>query len=104
MMTFEEHLATGAELEEGIVRTSAITANAARSRRFGDEAVDAFRRGKQALKLGGSDLSVDKRLARLEVAIDELLNGLIKQREQIGAGVAVDVTGHILNSKGSNGR
>ena len=41
MMTFEEHLAKGADLEEGIVRTGAITANAARSRRFGDEAVES---------------------------------------------------------------
>ncbi len=51
------------------------------------------------MRRGQADPSVDERLKRIEVAISALLDGLIKQREQIGSGVAVDVVGHTLAAK-----
>ena len=82
-----------------ILRTGAIASIGAQSRREGDEAVRAYRQGQHALRRGQADPSVDEHLKRIEVAISALLDGLIKQREQIGSGVAVDVVGHTLAAK-----
>ena len=99
MMSFSEHANEQAQLEEGIIRTGAITSYGAQSRKRGDEAVRAFKQGQQVLRNGTSDLSVEERLERMEQALDALFEGLIKQREQIGAGIAVDVAGHGLAAK-----
>lgn len=88
-----------AELEEGIFRTSAITAYGAKARRDGDDSVQAFKQGKQALRKGGPDVTIEERVKRIEQSMDHLLDGLIAQRQQIGAGVAVDVVGHSMAAK-----
>jgi len=87
------------ELGERVVRTGAVAAFSMKSRREGDAAVLSYRRGQQALRKGGSDVSVEQRLPRIENALDALLDGLVKQRAQIGSGVAVDVAGHTLTAK-----
>ena len=46
-----------------------------------------------------SDDSVEERLERIEKSLDSLFDGLIKQRKQVGAGVAVNVAGHMLAAK-----
>ena len=92
------------ELDERVVRAGAVAAFGVRSRREGDAAVQAYRRGQQALRKGGRDVSVEQHLARIESALDALLDGLVKQRQQIGAGVAVDVAGHTLAAKARGGR
>ena len=43
--------------------------------------------------------AVEQRLIRLEKAIFALSAGMIEQRKQIGAGIAVDLTGHLLTNK-----
>ena len=87
------------ELDERVVRAGAVAAFGLKSRREGNAAVQSYRRGQQALRKGGSDVSVEQRLARIESALDHLLDGLVKQRAQIGSGVAVDVAGHTLAAK-----
>ena len=87
------------ELDERFVRADAIAAFRMKSRREGDAAVQSYRRGQQTLRKGSSDVSVEQRLARIENALDALLDGLVKQRAQIGSGVAVDVAGHTLTAK-----
>ena len=89
------------ELSERVMRTGAVAAYAygMKSRREGDAAVQSYRRGQQALRKGGAEVSVEQRLARIENALDALLDGLVKQRAQIGSGVAVDVAGHTLTAK-----
>jgi hypothetical protein len=46
--------------------------------------------------------AVEQRLLRLEKAIFALSAGLIEQRKQIGAGIAVDLTVHLLTNKSLN--
>ena len=104
MMSVSKHANEQAELEEGIIRTGAIATYGAQSRKRGDEAVRAFKQGQQVLRNGTSDLSVEERLERIEQALDALFDGLIKQREQIGAGVAVNVAGHTLTAKAQKKR
>jgi hypothetical protein len=87
------------ELDERVVRTGAVAAYGMKSRREGNAAVQSYRRGQQALRKGGSDVNVEQRLARIEGALDHLLDGLVKQRAQIGSGVAVDAAGHTLTAK-----
>lgn len=87
------------ELDEKFVRAGAVTAYGMKSRREGDAAVQAYKIAKQRLRDGGRDVSVEQRLARIEGALDALLDGLVQQREQIGSGVAVDVAGHTLTAK-----
>ena len=45
------------------------------------------------------DNTVEGRLERIEKSLDALFVGLIKQRKQVGAGVAVNVAGHMLAAK-----
>lgn len=100
MKSFEEFLAEEElQLEEGIIRTGAIMSYGAQSRKAGDDAVRAFRSGQETLRRGSRDLTAEERLERIEGALDALFDGLIKQRQQIGAGVAVDVAGHSLSAR-----
>ena len=105
MMTFNEfveHEGALEGLEEGFLHTGAITAFAARSKGDGDKAVQAFKRGRDALGAGGASASaggMEQRLDRIEKAVDALLSGLIYQRSQIGNAVAVNVVGHMIASR-----
>ena len=87
------------DLEERLLRTGALATYAARSRKEGDDSVRAFKQGQQALRKGGPDVALEDRVKRIEQALDHLFDGLIAQRQQIGAGVAVDVVGHGLAAK-----
>ena len=99
MKSFEEFCATDDILEEGIIRTGAIVSYGSQSRKHGEDAVRAFRSGQQELRKAMSDDSVEERLERIEKSLDSLFDGLMAQRKQIGAGVAVDVAGHMLAAK-----
>ena len=87
------------ELSERVMRTGAVAAYGVKSRREGDAAVQSYRRGQQALRKGGAEVGLEDRVKRIEQALDHLLDGLVKQRAQIGSGVAVDVAGHTLASQ-----
>ena len=104
MKSFIEHAKEQEQLEEGVIRTGAIMSYGTQSRKYGDEAVRAFKQGQQALRKGSVDMNIEDRLKRIEQSLDYLLDGLIAQRQQIGAGVAVDVAGHGLAAKAQNKR
>lgn len=100
MKSFEEFLSEEDDmLEEGVIRTGAIVSYGSQSRKHGEDAVRAFRSGQETLRRGSAKLTAEERLERIESALDALFEGLIKQRQQIGAGVAVDVAGHMLAAK-----
>lgn len=102
MKSLVEHMIEQEDLEERLLRTGALATYAARSRNEGDDSVRAFKQGQQALRKGGPDVDLEDRVKRIEQSIDHLFNGLIAQRQQIGAGVAVDVVGHGLAAKKRN--
>lgn len=99
MKSLVEHMAEQDTLEERLMRTGAIATYGARARKEGEDSVRAFKQGKQALRKGGHDMSIEDRVKRIEQSLDHLFDGLIAQRQQIGAGVAVDVAGHSLSAK-----
>jgi len=104
MKSLVEHIVEQEDLEERLLRTGAIATYGARSRKEGDASVRAFKQGQQALRKGGPDVALDDRVKRIEQSLDHLFDGLIAQRQQIGAGVAVDVVGHALSAKSSKAR
>jgi len=100
MMSFQEF---AEELEEGIVRTGALVAFSGQSKNHGDKAEKHFRDAMTALNTAPAKGDpIEQRLIRLEKAIFALSAGLIEQRKQIGAGVAVNLTGHLLTNKSLN--
>ena len=104
MKSLVDHITAQEELDERLIRTGAIVAYGAKSRKEGDDSVRAFKQAKQALRKGGSDVELEDRIKRIEQALDHLCDGLIAQRQQIGAGVAIDVAGHGLAAKARNKR
>jgi len=96
MKLLVEHIAEKKELKERLLRTSAISAYGAKARKEREDSVRAFKQGQQALRKGGPDVALEDRVKRIEQSLDHLFDGLIAQRQQIGAGVAVDVIGHGL--------
>ena len=99
MKSLVEHMIEQEDLEERLLRTGAIATYGAKARKEGDDSVRAFKQGQQALRKGGPDVALEDRVKRIEQALDHLFDGLIAQRQQIGAGVAVDVVGHGLAAK-----
>ena len=107
MMSFQEFVEEpdfeAEELEEGVVRSGALIAFSGKSKTHGDKAEKHFRDAITALNTAPSKGdAVEQRLIRLEKAIFALSAGLIEQRKQIGAGVAVNLTGHLLTNKSLN--
>jgi hypothetical protein len=99
MKSLVDHMTEQEDLEERLLRTGAIATYGARSRKEGEDSVRAFKQGQQALRKGGPDVSIVDRIKRIEQSLNYLFDGLIKQRQQIGAGVAVDMAGHMLAAK-----
>ena len=104
MKSLVEHMVEQEHLEERLLRTSAIATYGAKARKEGEDSVRAFKQGQQALRKGGPDVALKDRVKRIEQSLDHLFDGLIAQRQQIGAGVAVDVVGHGLAAKKRNRR
>ena len=102
MKSLVEHMVEQQDLEERLLRTGAIGAYAAKARKEGDDSVRAFKKGQQALRKGGTEVDLENRVKRIEQSLEHLFDGLISQRQQIGAGVAVDVAGHMLAAKARN--
>ena len=92
------------ELDERVIRNGAVAAYGMNARREGDAAVQSYRRAQQRLRDGGKAVSSEQRLIRIEDALNALLDGLVKQRAQIGSGVAVDVAGHTLAARARSRR
>ena len=102
MKSLLEHIAEQEDLEERLLRTGAIATYGARARREGEDSVRSFKQGQQTLRNGGPDVDLEDRVKRIEQSLSYLFDGLIAQRKQIGAGVAVDVVGHGLATKRKN--
>ena len=99
MKSLVEHMVEQEDLEERLLRTGSISTYGAKARKEGEDSVRAFKQGQQALRKGGPDVDLEDRVKRIEQSLDHLFDGLIAQRQQIGAGVAVDVVGHGLAAK-----
>lgn len=89
------------ELEEGAIRTTALSTYTAKSRAAGKKAETAFRQALSTLRARSPDDGVNQRLDRIEATLETMIEALRSQGVQINNGVAVDFVGHTLASKGS---
>lgn len=77
-----------------------LIAFSGQSKSHGDKAEKHFRDAITTLNTApAKGDAVEQRLLRIEKAIFALSAGLIEQRKQIGSGVAVNLTGHLLTNK-----
>ena len=83
-------------MHESVVRTGALATYAAKGKRAGDKADQAYSKGKQALQRQTASTTDSERLQRIEDALVAALTGLQHTRDQIGNNIAVDVAGHAL--------
>ena len=102
MRSLVEHIAEQEAIEGRLLRTGAIATYGARARKEGEDSVRSGKQGQQTLRKGGPDVDLEDRVKRIEQSLSYLFDGLIAQRKQIGAGVAVDVVGHGLATKRNN--
>ena len=80
-----------------------LIAFSGQSKTHGNKAEKHFRDAITALNTASAKGDpIEQILIRLENAIFQLSAGLIEQRKQIGAGVAVNLTGHLLTNKSLN--
>ena len=86
-------------MHESVVRTGALATYAAKGKRAGDKADQAYSKGKQALKRRTASTTDSDRLQRIENGLTALLIGLQHTRDQIGNSVALDVAGHALRHR-----
>lgn len=86
-------------LEESFLRSGAVLSYASKSKASGKKAEQAFARGSQSLNGNLPNQTIEVRLAHLENATAEMLDGLKHLRHQIGAGIAANVSAHLLSAK-----
>ena len=104
MMTFREFVAVqdfieAQSLHEGAVGKAAILAQAAASRREGDESDKHVRHALQAFARAKPDDPLEVRLQRFETGLEALLVAQLHRRRQIGSAVGVSVAGHLTTQR-----
>ena len=91
MKGFKTFLAEQQALEEGIVKKGAVATYALQGRNHGNNAVRSYNKAKQTLRAVNPSKSTDAKVDALTLAIIDLLDGLVSQRQQIGS-VSAQVT------------
>ena len=90
MIGFRDFLETRDQLDEAVVRKSAVLLYAAQAKRNGDEAVRSYQAVRQTLAFR-MDRGVDEKLDDLAKAMIAIADGLIASRQQLGS-ISAQVT------------
>ena len=93
MIGFREFREHQSVQNESIARKGTVALYASQSKRYGDESVKHFNRARQRLNDGLTKKSAEQKVDALSRAFQDLLDGLISQRHQIGS-VSAQVTAH----------
>ena len=97
MKGFKAFLMGQQDLDEGIVKKSAVAAYALQGRNHGNNAVRSYNKAKQTLRAVANAKSTDAKVDALTRALIDLLDGLVSQRQQIGSVSAQITSSNILN-------
>ena len=90
MIGFRDFLETRDQLDEAVVRKSAVLLYAAQAKRNGDAAVRSYQAVRQTLAFR-MDRGVDEKLDDLAKAMIAIADGLIANRQQLGS-ISAQVT------------
>ena len=85
MKSFKAFIIEQQQLEEAIVKKSAVAAYALQGRKHGNSAVKSYNRAKQTLRALANAKSTDQKVDAFSRAIIDLLDGLVAQRQQLGS-------------------
>ena len=85
MKSFKEFISENQAMDEAFVRKGAVAAYALQGKKHGDEAVRHYHRAGQSLRIIKNEKSTDAKVDALAMALTDVLNGLISQRNQVGS-------------------
>ena len=97
MKTFKSY--NNQDLEEKLLRPTAILALAAKSRGNANRAEMEFKKGLDATKGIHKGMQADDLPVRIAKVLRYLLVGSIYRRRQTGDGIGIDVIGHLSTKK-----
>jgi|AntAceMinimDraft_11_1070367.scaffolds.fasta_scaffold02938_7 predicted Zn-dependent peptidase len=86
------------QLDEGLVRSGAVSMYASRGRTHGDKAVQHFRSAKQELLKLKRQEELDQKINIMADVLSSTLDGLIELRQQIGS-ISAQVTSSTILDK-----
>ena len=96
MKSFKAFMTEQQQLEEAIVKKGAVAAYALQGRKHGNNAVRSYNKAKQALRMLVKAKSTDHKVDAFSLALIDLLDGLVSQRQQIGSVSAQITSGSIF--------
>ena len=85
MKSFKAFMIEQQQIEEAIIKKGAVAAYALQGRKHGNNAVKSYNRAKQKLRALANIKSTDQKVDALSLAIIDLLDGLVAQRQQLGS-------------------
>ena len=99
MKRFKEYVSEGQDLQEGLIRTTALLAWSNQSKTFGDKAGRAFTEAKAMLGTNTPADTLGDQVQRIQKALVLMCDGMVAMRQQAGSAVAMNLTGHLLTSQ-----
>ena len=91
MKSFKAFMIEQQQLEEAVIKKGAVAAYALQGRKHGNNAVRSYNRAKQKLRTLANIKSTDQKVDARSLAIIDLLDGLVAQRQQLGS-ISAQVT------------
>ena len=91
MKSFKTFMIEQEQLKEAVIKKGAVAAYALQGRKHGIKAVKSYQKAKQSLRAVSNTKSTDQKVDALVLALIDLLDGLVAQRQQIGS-VSAQVT------------
>ena len=98
MKGFKEYVSEGQDLQEGVIRTTALLAWSNQSKTFGDKASRAFTEAKVLLGANPAD-TLEIQVLHMQKALVLICDGMVAMRQLAGSAVAMNLTGHLLTSQ-----
>jgi len=97
MKSFKAFMIEQQQIDEAVIKKGAVAAYALQGRKHGNNAVRNYNRAKQTLRAVANAKSTDQKVDALSLAIMDLLDGLVSQRQQLGSLSAQLTTSTVLS-------
>ena len=97
MKSFKAFMIEQQQIDEAVIKKGAVAAYALQGRKHGNNAVRNYNRAKQTLRALANAKSTDQKVDALSLAIMDLLDGLVSQRQQLGSLSAQLTTSTVLS-------